>query len=125
MIPFCAYNSVGYREEVAASLEPRGSRMAPPIKPVRQASGLALRSPEDALRPLGTGLAPLERMQEMRASEVASQLVESLDYPVTKDVIIAAAREATLGSSLEEALKKLPDREYADAEELTRAINAT
>ena len=61
----------------------------------------------------------------MRASEVASQLVESLDYPVTKDVIIAAAREATLGSSLEEALKKLPDREYADAEELTRAINAT
>ena len=64
-------------------------------------------------------------MQEMRASEVASQLVESLDYPVSKDVIIAAAREANLGSTLEEALKKLPDREYADAEEVTRALNAT
>ena len=37
MIPFCAYNSVGYREQVAASLEPRGSRGSPPIKPVRRA----------------------------------------------------------------------------------------
>src|SRR5205085_11042301 len=37
MIPFCAYNSVGYREQVAASLEPRGSRGSPPINPVRRA----------------------------------------------------------------------------------------
>ena len=37
MIPFCAYNSVGYREQVTASLEPRGSRVSPPIKPVRRA----------------------------------------------------------------------------------------
>jgi len=64
-------------------------------------------------------------MQEMRASEVASQLVESLDYPVSKDAVIAAAREANLGSTLVEALGKLPEREYANAEELTQALNAS
>jgi hypothetical protein len=64
-------------------------------------------------------------MQEMRASEVASQLVESLDYPVSKAAVINAAREANLGSTLDEALKKLPDRDYADAEELTQALNAS
>ena len=63
-------------------------------------------------------------MQEMRASEVASQLVENLDYPVSKGAIIAAAREANLGSTLEEALSKLPNREYANAEDLTRSLNA-
>jgi hypothetical protein len=63
-------------------------------------------------------------MQEIRASEAASQLVESLDYPVTKDGVISAAREANLGSTLEEALGKLPEREYSDAEDLTRALNA-
>jgi hypothetical protein len=64
------------------------------------------------------------RMQEMRASEAASQLVESLDYPVSKTQVIAAAREANLGSTLEEALGKLVEREYADAGDLTRALNA-
>ena len=63
-------------------------------------------------------------MQEMRASEVASQLVDSLDYPVSRDAVITAAREANLGSTLVEALGKLPEREYANAEELTQALNA-
>jgi Protein of unknown function (DUF2795) len=63
-------------------------------------------------------------MQEMRASEAASQLVESLDYPVSKDKVLTAAHEANLGSTLEEALGKLPEREYSDAEDLTRALNA-
>jgi hypothetical protein len=61
----------------------------------------------------------------MRASEVASQLVDGLDYPVSKDAVIRAAREANLGSTLVEALSKLPEREYANAEELTRALNAS
>jgi hypothetical protein len=60
----------------------------------------------------------------MRASEIASQLVESLEYPVSRDAVIKAARAAKLGSTLEEALRKLSDREYADAEDLTRALNA-
>ena len=63
-------------------------------------------------------------MQEMQASEVASQFVEGLDYPISKDAIIAAAREGAVGPTLEEALKKLPDREYSEPEELTQALNA-
>jgi len=70
-------------------------------------------------------LAEMIGMQEMRTNEVASQLVESLDYPVSKDAVITAAREANLGSTLVEALSKLPEREYADAEELTQALNAS
>src|SRR5437763_16992035 len=67
MIPFCAYNSVGYREQVAASLEPRGSRVSPPIKPVRRArGGRCGRLKGRAVA--STGLTPVERMQEMRAS---------------------------------------------------------
>ena len=64
-------------------------------------------------------------MQEMRASEVASQFVEGLDYPISKDAIVAAAREASLDGNLQAALKKLPDREYSEPEELTQALNAT
>jgi len=60
----------------------------------------------------------------MRASEVTSQLVDSLDYPVSKVAVITAAREANLGSTLVEALSKLPEREYSDAEDLTRVLNA-
>jgi hypothetical protein len=61
----------------------------------------------------------------MRASEVASQFVEGLDYPISKDAIVAAAREASLDGNLQAALKKLPDREYSEPEELTQALNAT
>ncbi|TME29969.1 MAG: DUF2795 domain-containing protein [Chloroflexi bacterium] len=63
-------------------------------------------------------------MQEMQASEAASQFVEGLDYPISKDAIIAAAREASVGPTLEEALKKLPEREYSGPEDLTQALNA-
>ena len=63
-------------------------------------------------------------MQEMQASEAASQFVEGLDYPISKGAIITAAREASVGPTLEEALKKLPDREYSEPEELTQALNA-
>jgi len=64
-------------------------------------------------------------MQEMRESEVASQFVEGLDYPITKADILAAALEASLDGTLQDALKKLPDREYSEPEELTQALNAT
>ena len=63
-------------------------------------------------------------MQEMQASEAASQFVEGLDYPISKGAIIAGAREASVGPTLEEALKKLPDREYSEPDELTQALNA-
>jgi hypothetical protein len=63
-------------------------------------------------------------MQEMRESEVAGQFVAGLNYPIAKADILAAAREASLDKTLEEALQKLPDREYAEPEELTQALNA-
>jgi hypothetical protein len=58
----------------------------------------------------------------MRASQVASQLVESLDYPISKKSILAAAREANLGATLDETVQRLPDREYVDVADLTREL---
>ena len=62
-------------------------------------------------------------MQEMQESEIASQFVAGLDYPISKDAIVAAAREASLDGTLQDALKKLPDREYSEPDELTQALN--
>jgi hypothetical protein len=64
-------------------------------------------------------------MQEMQESKVASQFVEGLDYPISKVAIVAAAREGSLDGTLQDAVQKLPDREYVDAEDLTAALNAS
>jgi hypothetical protein len=64
-------------------------------------------------------------MQEMRASEIASQFVDGLDYPISRSAILAAAREASLDPTVLDSLKKIPDREYSEPEELTQALNAT
>lgn len=61
----------------------------------------------------------------MQASENASQFVNGLDYPASKESILTAAREASLGPTVQDALDKLPDREYADAEDLTQTLNAS
>lgn len=71
------------------------------------------------------GLALVAGMQEMQASAVADQFVKSLDYPIAKAEILTAAREASLGPTIQEALDKIPDREYAEPEEVTQALNAT
>jgi uncharacterized protein DUF2795 len=63
-------------------------------------------------------------MQEMQESEVADQFVKGLDYPLAKADILSAAREASLSSTIQEALSQIPDREYAEPEELTQALNA-
>jgi hypothetical protein len=63
-------------------------------------------------------------MQEMQASEAAGQFVEGLDYPISKDAIVAAARMASVGSGPQEAVEKLPDREYSEPQDLTQALNA-
>jgi len=63
-------------------------------------------------------------MQEMQESEVADQFVKGLDYPIAKADILTAAREASVSSTIQEALNKIPDREYAEPEELTKALNA-
>ncbi|MGH2472589.1 MAG: DUF2795 domain-containing protein [Candidatus Limnocylindria bacterium] len=60
----------------------------------------------------------------MQASKNASQFVEGLEYPASKSSILAAARATSVGPTVQEALNKLPDREYADAEDLTQALNA-
>jgi hypothetical protein len=63
-------------------------------------------------------------MQEMQESEVADQFVKGLDYPIAKADILTAAREASVSSTIQEALNKIPNREYAEPEELTQALNA-
>jgi uncharacterized protein DUF2795 len=64
-------------------------------------------------------------MQEMQASGNASQFVNGLDYPTNKKEILRAARKAGVGPTVQDALNKLPDREYEDAEDVTTAMNAT
>ena len=64
-------------------------------------------------------------MQEMQENKIASQFVEGLDYPIGKDGILRAAREANIDPTVLDSLKKIPDREYSEPEELTQALNAT
>jgi len=73
----------------------------------------------------GAPLAVCLLMQEMRISEIASQFLEGLDYPIGKDAILKAAREASIDQSVQASLEKLPDRDYIDADELTKALNAS
>jgi hypothetical protein len=63
-------------------------------------------------------------MEEMQASEIASQFIEGLDYPVGKNEILTAARDASVDQTVRDALKKVPDREYVDAQDLTHQLNA-
>ena len=63
-------------------------------------------------------------MQEMRITEIASQFVEGLDYPISKAAILEAAREAKIDPTVQDSLKKLPDQEYSEPGELTKALNA-
>ena len=63
-------------------------------------------------------------MQEMQESEVADQFVKGLDYPIAKAEIVTAAREASLSSTIQEALNRLPEREYSGPEDITQQLNA-
>lgn len=62
-------------------------------------------------------------MQEMRISEIASQFVEGLDYPIRKSAILEAASDASIDPTVLGSLKKIPDREYSEPAELTKALN--
>lgn len=63
-------------------------------------------------------------MQEMRLSEIASQFVEGLDYPISKSHVLAAALDASIDPRVLDSLKKIPDRDYSEPKELTQALNA-
>jgi hypothetical protein len=63
-------------------------------------------------------------MQEMRTSKIANQFIESLEFPISKDAILAAARGSSIDQTIQDWLGKIPDREYSDPEELTQALNA-
>jgi hypothetical protein len=63
-------------------------------------------------------------MQEMQANKAAEEFVSGLEYPIAKSEILASAHETGLGQTVEEALNKLPEREFADAEDLTRELRA-
>jgi hypothetical protein len=63
-------------------------------------------------------------MQEMKASKTTSEFVDALEYPASKNSILAAARKSSVGPTVQDALNKLPDREYKDAADLTQELNA-
>jgi hypothetical protein len=63
-------------------------------------------------------------MQEIRASKVAKAFLDGLEYPTSKIGLLLASREAKLGSTIEDAFAKLPDRDYEDSEDVTRTLNA-
>jgi hypothetical protein len=64
-------------------------------------------------------------MREVQASKVAEEFLKGLDYPIRRADILRAAHEASLGPTLEDALKALPDREYQDPEDVTGSLNAS
>jgi uncharacterized protein DUF2795 len=63
-------------------------------------------------------------MREIQANQIVRQLVKGLDYPASKGAILAAARKTTVGPTVQDALDKIADREYRDAEDLTKELNA-
>jgi hypothetical protein len=63
-------------------------------------------------------------MNEMQASETADQLIAGLDYPISKAEILSEARDANAGPTVLGALEKLPERDFQDAEDVTKALNA-
>lgn len=63
-------------------------------------------------------------MREMQQSATADQFISGLEYPTTREGILAAAREAKLADDIVAELSDIPDREYKDAEDLTAALNA-
>jgi len=58
----------------------------------------------------------------MQASATARQFLASLDYPISKPDILANARETGLPTSVQEALTKLPDREYESPEDVSEGL---
>ena len=63
-------------------------------------------------------LALRQAVQEMQANASAREFLETLDYPVSKPDILANAGEASLADLVQEALTKLPDREYESPEDV-------
>jgi Protein of unknown function (DUF2795) len=63
-------------------------------------------------------------MRELQQSATAGGFVEGLDYPIAKSAILAQAREGKLPDDVVAAFDKIPDREYADSNDLTSALNA-
>lgn len=64
-------------------------------------------------------------MQEMQASEGAAKFLEALDYPIAKAELLVEARDANVGAAVQEALEKLPEREFQDADDVTQELNAS
>jgi hypothetical protein len=63
-------------------------------------------------------------VHELDTNALAEQFVDGLDYPLPKAEIIAAARKARLPELIALAIEKIADRDYQDADDLTRELNA-
>jgi hypothetical protein len=63
-------------------------------------------------------------MQELRGSKVAAEFLRGLDYPISKAELLARAGEAKLSAPITGALRNIPERDYEDPEDVTRALNA-
>jgi hypothetical protein len=63
-------------------------------------------------------------MDEIRTNTAVDDFLDTLRYPVTKGDVLAKARPSGLPPEAIEAFGRIPDAEYASAEELTQALNA-
>jgi hypothetical protein len=61
-------------------------------------------------------------VQEMQASASTREFLATLDYPISKPDILANAREVSLAASAQEALAKLPDREYESPTDVAEGL---
>ena len=63
-------------------------------------------------------------MRELQSSEAANQFVAGLIFPIAKADVLREAKKAKLSDTIVRQLDKIPEREYASAEDLTAALNA-
>jgi hypothetical protein len=63
-------------------------------------------------------------MHEMQASKTAAEFIKTLDYPIAKSDVLRAAAEAQLPDDIVQRLRRLADRDYRDADDLTAGLNA-
>ncbi|TMF65525.1 MAG: DUF2795 domain-containing protein [Chloroflexi bacterium] len=63
-------------------------------------------------------------MQELDQSAVASQFVKDLVNPVAKADVLREAGKAKLADEIVASLRRLPERTFEDAADLTQALNA-
>lgn len=63
-------------------------------------------------------------MHKIQAAATTSRFLEGLDHPISQAEPLTAARKAQPGPTIRDALERLPERDYEDADEVTGALDA-